>query len=427
MASWLKRILGRSSDDSQHSRVEPDKTPHHSPAKLPPRRDGKPPMAQPADIYLGLRQQALSSSGISLGFPMPPPDAPAWGLLMETGYPNGTATLLSMADGSASLYTSSGGGIIGGHAHETVRGAAKTFVQLAGSLHNIMSRAVDEFPLPKKGKTIFYIFTDTGILTAEAVEDDLGNGRHPLSPLFHAGHAVITELRLISEPSQRLVAAVLKNTASEVQKLLSDGLNANSVDAAGIPVLAIATSRKQLEIVRLLLEAGANPNISVTDQNADLKSAPVINLAAANGELVFLQLLIKAKANIEAKDATGLTPLMCAAYTGNTATLDTLLKAGCVIEARDNSGYTALIFASNAGHVSCVKVLLANQADVNARDNDNSTPVMFAAQHGHDECVRLLLAAGADPKFQGKHGLSAIGFAKQNGHRQTEKILLGIG
>jgi ankyrin repeat protein len=345
---------------------------------------------------------------------------------METGYPNGTATLLSLSDGSASLYLSSGGGVIGGHAHESVRKAAMAFVQLAGSLHKNMSRT-DKFPLPQTGKTIFYVFTDDGILTVDAIENDLGNERHSLSPLFHAGHAVITELRLISNPSQRLVAAVIRDAVSEVRKLLTEGSDANAVNEAGFPALAIATSRKQTEIVQALLEAGANPNTTVTDQKAGLKSVPVINLAAANGETSILESLITAKANIEGKDATGLTPLMCAAFMGNTATLEILLKAGSALEARDSSGYTALIFASNSGRSSWVNSLLNHGADANARDNDKSTPIMFASQHGHDECVRLLLAAGADPKFQGNHGLSAIKFAKQNRRHQTEKILLGIG
>ena len=47
--------------------------------------------------------------------------------------------------------------------------------------------------------TVFYVLTDSGILTDNALEDDLGYNRHPLSALFHAGHEVITQLRLMSE------------------------------------------------------------------------------------------------------------------------------------------------------------------------------------------------------------------------------------
>ena len=45
----------------------------------------------------------------------------------------------------------------------------------------------------------FYVRTFQATLTAEANEQDLGQNRHKLSPLFHAGHAVITQMRLVSE------------------------------------------------------------------------------------------------------------------------------------------------------------------------------------------------------------------------------------
>jgi len=39
-------------------------------------------------------------------------------------------------------------------------------------------------------------------MSAQASEDDLGNGRHQLSPVFRAAHRVITELRLLDEARQ---------------------------------------------------------------------------------------------------------------------------------------------------------------------------------------------------------------------------------
>jgi len=117
---------------------------------------------------------------------------------METGFPEGTATLVSMSDGSASLYCSGGGGVIGGIGHETVRRAATAFVGLAGH-HQSNMTATKTFPLPRAGRTIFYVLTDSGVFSAEADENDLGEQRHALSPLFYAGQDVITQLRLTSD------------------------------------------------------------------------------------------------------------------------------------------------------------------------------------------------------------------------------------
>jgi hypothetical protein len=62
-----------------------------------------------ADVYVGLRQQVLRLTPDQLGNRVPT-DAPILALLMETAYPEAVATLVAVADGSASLYFSNGGG-----------------------------------------------------------------------------------------------------------------------------------------------------------------------------------------------------------------------------------------------------------------------------------------------------------------------------
>lgn len=151
-----------------------------------------------SDVYLGLRRQALSTRRAKVGIPAPPPEAPAWGILMETGYRWGTATLFALSDGTTSLYLSSGGGIIGGHAHEGVRQANAALIRTANQYCQHLKLG-ESFPLPATEQTTFYVLTDSGVLTGGGLEEDLVSGRHLLSPLFHAGHEVIMQVRLISE------------------------------------------------------------------------------------------------------------------------------------------------------------------------------------------------------------------------------------
>jgi hypothetical protein len=133
-----------------------------------------------------------------MGIADPSGDAPAWAVLMETGYDSVTVTLFAVCDGTTSLYFSNGGGMIGGHAHETVRSANAAFIKEANrSLDNLTPCST--FPIPEMAHTVFYVLTDTGVLTNSGLEKDLGNGRHPLSNLFHAGHRVISEFRVIDE------------------------------------------------------------------------------------------------------------------------------------------------------------------------------------------------------------------------------------
>ena len=167
-----------------------------------PHRDATSGDRRSEGAYPGLRQQALEVSRADAGIPDLPPDAVAWGVVMETGYPEATVTLLSLADGTTSLYFSTGGGIIGGHGHAAVRRASVAFVEAANrSLDHLAPTR--EFPLPGTGQTLFYIRTDAGVLTGAAPEEELGGHGHPLSFLYYGGQAVITELRLIDESEER--------------------------------------------------------------------------------------------------------------------------------------------------------------------------------------------------------------------------------
>jgi hypothetical protein len=156
------------------------------------RRKSKP---DPAKAAAGLRNQALTVDVAQLG-------EPAGGLstravLMEIGYPNGVATLAVFADGTTSLYFSSGGGIIGAGAHPPVEAAARVLLAAAERFRSSCS-VVTATPYPEPGRVRFYIRTVDGTLGAEAAEQELGSNRHPLSSLFHAGHKVLTAVRLTS-------------------------------------------------------------------------------------------------------------------------------------------------------------------------------------------------------------------------------------
>jgi hypothetical protein len=158
--------------------------------------DAGDPASRPADVFLGLRQRVFSLDPADVDL-----DAPLWGCVMETGYPEGTATLVCLADGTTSLYTSSGFGIIGGGGHESVVRANRELLRLLGQHLAQMALSSDQ-SLPSRGTTIIRALTRTGQRTFEDFETGLGEGRSPMSPVFHSAHAVITQLRLIDEASR---------------------------------------------------------------------------------------------------------------------------------------------------------------------------------------------------------------------------------
>lgn len=166
------------------------------------RRDRRDDPAEPGDVYAGLREQilGLDPNTVRLG---PTPGRPrVWGGLMETGYPHGTATVVALADGTTSLYTSSGFGIIGGGAHPSVVAATRAFLDTIEA-HLEQLPPSSDTTLPGPGQVMIRALTHAGPRVTEAAEDDLGHGRHPLAPVFHAGHDVLTELRLLHERTDR--------------------------------------------------------------------------------------------------------------------------------------------------------------------------------------------------------------------------------
>jgi hypothetical protein len=108
----------------------------------------------PDGEYLALRGHALNFSHTDLKLHLNDNKFVAYGVIMETGFPEGVVTVVSFATGEASYYLSSGGGVIGGGEHETIRNVARRFVDSAQTFLDRMSRAVD-FPLPANGWTHF--------------------------------------------------------------------------------------------------------------------------------------------------------------------------------------------------------------------------------------------------------------------------------
>lgn len=154
----------------------------------------------PSEVYLGLRDRMLSTTPAEMNVTLQAGSATAYGVLMDLGMGSGTATIVSLSTGDTSMYTSRGGGIIGGIGHESCRIASKNFIAAAQSVVSRLSPATDR-ALPPTGKARFYVLTTTGLRVGEALIDDLGRGQSPLSPLFAAGNEVITQIRLTAPAS----------------------------------------------------------------------------------------------------------------------------------------------------------------------------------------------------------------------------------
>lgn len=121
---------------------------------------------------------------------------PVFGVAMDWPVRNGTVTVISASDGTASIYTTSAFFIIGGGFHPEARKAASRFVSLANR-HIDEALPTSDYPYPAAGKVRFYLLTYYGVRVIEADLNAIEEGSSRFRRLFGAGQDVITELRLL--------------------------------------------------------------------------------------------------------------------------------------------------------------------------------------------------------------------------------------
>jgi hypothetical protein len=154
-----------------------------------------------ADVYHSLRAQAFKTTRSQLGpITNSDPNAP-WGVIMDWIVPDASVTVVALADGTASVYLSNGGGFIGGQGLMPIRTAAQVAVLVAAKVQEAF-KPTAEYPLPSRGTVAFYLLGDAGVTSAAVTEAELGAG-HPLARLGNAMQAIITGYRSQNERARR--------------------------------------------------------------------------------------------------------------------------------------------------------------------------------------------------------------------------------
>ena len=151
--------------------------------------------------YAGLRDMILQGSRTKFSLPEPSRPTEPWGVVMDWGVQNGTATVVALSDGTASVYLSGGGGFIGGVGQAPIRSAALEAVRLAAGVQP-QAKETKSFPLPETGQVHFYFLTDAGVFAAIASEDSLRTEQSPFSKLGNAMQGIITQYRILEQKRQ---------------------------------------------------------------------------------------------------------------------------------------------------------------------------------------------------------------------------------
>jgi ankyrin repeat protein len=231
-----------------------------------------------------------------------------------------------------------------------------------------------------------------------------------------------------------LYYAALKNRLDMLKLLIAAGANVNKARVNGYTPLHVAAQHGHAGVVSVLLEtADMKINAALTDDRyADV--APSF-LAANENQLDVLKLLVAAGADVNmVRVSDGCNPKFIAARKGHVGVVSVLIETpGVDLNAAITDGAcaddTPLFIAAQKNRLDVLKMLIAAEADVNiARDVSGCTPLFIAAQKGHAGVVDLLIAAGANVNAtRGTNGTTALKIALAKGHAEVAQKLRAAG
>jgi len=164
---------------------------------------------------------------------------------------------------------------------------------------------------------------------------------------------------------------LLVERKNSVDTLLAEGANPNYSNFDGVTVLQIAVRENNLEIAKLLLKKGADPNLADFGEYEE----PPLAIACLNGNEDMAFLLIQHKADIEYCDEFGNFLIHWVASRGCVALTKFLLQRNPYnLEATDMNGNTPLHVACQNHKGKIIEILLNAGANMTALNKENKRP-----------------------------------------------------
>jgi hypothetical protein len=124
-----------------------------------------------------------------------------WAALLDIGMAGGSASIAVVADGTVSMYTSTGGGMIGAGQHASVHAPAARFLKTVEAIHESLEPA-SSAPVPGAGEAAVIALTYEGMRRGH-VELRVMSPKDPLARAWVAGQDVITALRELQESMEK--------------------------------------------------------------------------------------------------------------------------------------------------------------------------------------------------------------------------------
>ncbi|OJD11271.1 hypothetical protein AJ78_07924 [Emergomyces pasteurianus Ep9510] len=299
-------------------------------------------------------------------------------------------------------------------------------------------------------------------LLEKGADDTLKKGGewNPLRLATVGGHLEVVELLFnyatdIHIPSTLLPEAASRGHIDIVKLLLRRGCDPNVQDRVDGTALQSACTYGYDQIVFLLLENGADVNM-----RGGLNGGP-LQAASSKGNLLICKHLLSKGADPNSKGGEWCSALKAASAHGHVEIVDELLKNSAVIDMVDGEGGSSLQAALARGHETVSHLLLCRganhawkggiydnvlqaaslggvlsvvkhlvnryDADVNTVGGKFGTALQAAASNGHVEVVEFLIDRGAKIDIPGGHYGSALLAASSKGRAEVVQVLLTHG
>ena len=274
----------------------------------------------------------------------------------------------------------------------------RLFLQNSGDLFNedILSRTLSK-AVEKGYEKIVELFLDHGGINPNFQRRVNVNVAEYGSPILR------------SKMTDPMLISALKNGYGNIAKLLLSKCTVPFDNAVLTNALNYATERGYTEVVKLLLDNGADPN----------GGSYLLETAVEKGYTEIVRLLLKKNAR------PSHYVLGFAAHDGHRKIVELLLDKWGGSNLFDEAVLSyALSNAVEGGDINIVELLVNNGADPDRTAPYGNTSVFLeAVQKGNTEIVRLFLKKGANPDLQDGKGYTALMYAAESGHIETVKLL----
>ena len=220
---------------------------------------------------------------------------------------------------------------------------------------------------------------------------------------------------------QTPLALACEDVDLKIMKILLDaGADPNNYKEESLISWVIGSDEpisKKISGLRLLLDAGTDPN-KINDYG-DIDWS--INQVVEDDDNVDIVKLLLENGLNPNNEKYSVKPLYIASENGALENIKVLINAGADIDhkSRDYLGMTALMIASQNNHLDVVELLLDAGANPNKQDREGNTPLFISLEEDVSEnIIQILLEAGADPYIKNNNGANSILIAKRYTDRQ---------